>query len=523
MSELHVRQIRATLEKLFRPFIDTTDLASHPAEEQTRAFLSRALAAMALAYIAGLTPKDAADAVTDASQDNGIDAVAYHQKDRVVYLVQSKWHRDGTGGIDRAGMQKFLKGLRDLLNARWDRFNERIRSRASILDAALDDASTRIVLIIATTGQEPLSTDVRQDLVDTLDELNDPTELVTHQLLRQADLYAAVAQGLEGAPIDVDVALYDWGQAREPYAGFYGQVAASDLAQWLTGYQNRLLAPNIRMFLGATDVNEGMQSTLLTDPQDFWYFNNGVTALCRTIRKKPIGGNSRETGVFECHDLRIVNGAQTCGAIAQAAQKDSDAVAKARVAIRLIELEHTPQDFDRLVTRYNNTQNRIDRRDFVALDIEHERLRSELQLDGITYAFKSGEATPSAATGFDLVEATVARACVQPDVTLAVQAKREIGKLWEDLDTAPYKVLFNASVTGPSLWRSVQAVRHVDHTLAGLRSSSNGRRRLLAIHGNRFVTHMVLASLRGCESFRFLTPSRQYKDLRWLPCSGMPL
>jgi hypothetical protein len=29
--------------------------------------------------------------------------------------------------------------------------------------------------------------------------------------------------------------------------------------------------------------------------------------------------------------------------------------------------------------------------------------------------------------------------------------------------------------------------------------------------------------LRGCESFRFLTPSRQYKDLRWLPCSGMPL
>lgn len=33
----------------------------------------------------------------------------------------------------------------------------------------------------------------------------------------------------------------------------------------------------------------------------------------------------------------------------------------------------------------------------------------------------------------------------------------------------------------------------------------------------------VFGVLRGCESFRFLTPSRQYKDLRWLPCSGMPL
>jgi hypothetical protein len=494
MSELHVRQIKANLERTFRPVIDTSDVASRSSDEQQNSFLTRALAAMALAYIGNITPNDAAGAVTDGGQDNGLDAVLYHQKNRIVYLVQSKWRHDGSGSIDRAGMQKFLKGLRDLLNARWDRFNARIRSRASMLDSALDDASTRIALIVATTGQEPISNDVRQDLEDVLNELNDPTELVTHQLLRQADLYAAVAQGLEGAPIDIDVALYDWGQVREPYAGFYGQVAASDLAQWLSNHQSRLFTPNIRMFLGGTEVNEGMQATLQVAPQDFWYFNNGITALCRTIRKKPIGGNTRETGVFECHDLRIVNGAQTCGAIAQAHTKCPDEVAKARVAIRLIELEHTPQDFDRLVTRYNNTQNRIDRRDFVALDVEHERIRGELQLDGVTYAYKSGEPSPSAVTGFDLVEATVARACVQPDVALSVQAKREIGKLWEDLDKAPYKVLFNASVSGPDLWRSVQAVRQVEQTLAGIRSGSSGRERLLSIHGNRFIAHMTLSS-----------------------------
>ncbi len=93
----------------------------------------------------------------------------------------------------------------------------------------------------------------------------------------------------------------------------------------------------------------------------------------------------RETGIFECNDLRVVNGAQTVGAIAHAAQKNPAAVANVRVPFRLISLEQCPPDFGKKVTRYNNTQNRIDRRDFVALDIEKERIRGELILEGVTY------------------------------------------------------------------------------------------------------------------------------------------
>jgi AIPR protein len=158
-------------------------------------------------------------------------------------------------------------------------------------------------------------------------------------------------------------------------------------------------------------------------------------------------------------------------------------------------LESCPSDFDKQVTRYTNTQNRIDRRDFVALDIEQERIRGELQLEGVTYVYKSGETQPATATGFDLVEATIARACLQPDAALAVQAKREIGKLWDDIEKAPYKTLFNPSVAGPALWRAVQVVRQVDQALATLRTSPDGRRRLLSVHGNRFVTHVLLSCL----------------------------
>jgi hypothetical protein len=62
-------------------------------------------------------------------------------------------------------------------------------------------------------------------------------------------------------------------------------------------------------------------------------------------------------------------------------------------------------------------------------------------------------------------EATVALACAADDVSLAVQAKREIGKLWEDITKAPYRALFNPSVTGPEVWRLVRILRTAETTL----------------------------------------------------------
>lgn len=496
MSDLHVRQIRAAVLKAFQGRIDLGDVASKPRSAQDACLLTRGLAAFALSYVANIAPDDAAAAVTDGGQDNGLDAVYYHTADRTLYLVQSKWRANGTGSVDRGEMQKFLKGLNDLLNARWERFNSRIADRAKELDAALDDASTRIVLLLAYTGQEPLAPEIAQDLNDVLDGINDPTELVSSQVLRQSDLYAAVAHGLDGAPINLDVALYEWGQVREPYVGFYGQVSASDVATWYGAHQSRLFAPNIRLFLGSTEVNEILLDTLLNSPRDFWYYNNGVTALCRSIQKKPMGGSSRDSGFFACQDLRIVNGAQTVGAIAQAVAKAPDAVSAARVSVRLISLQDCPMGFDRQVTRYTNTQNRIDRRDFVALDPEQERLRGELQLEGIAYIYRSGDALAGAAAGFDVVEATVARACQQADATLAVQAKREIGRLWDDITKAPYKTLFNPTVSGPALWRAVQVLRRVELLLLAKRTDPEGRRRLLAVHGNRFITHLVFSCLQ---------------------------
>lgn len=496
MSVIHVRQIKSSLEKVFASSINLEDAEQKSKPERENIFLSRALAALAIKILTEIPPEEASSRVTDGFQDNGLDAVYYHSQERILYVVQAKWKHNGSGSIERGEAQKFIKGFQDLVNARFERFNDRIKLRKKEIEDSLEDARTRFMLVIAHTGQQGLSDVVQRDFQDLLDELNDTSEIVTLRELRQSNLHSSVVQGMQGEPINVDVAMHEWGQTQDPYKAYYGQVAATDIAEWWKRYYPRLFAPNIRMFLGDTSVNETLIETMAKDPEKFWYFNNGITALCSSIEKKPLGGGARQTGLFECRDFRIVNGAQTAGAIASASSRYLTNVAQARVPIRIISLENAPEDLEREITRYNNTQNRIERRDFAALDPEQERIRTELQLEEVGYTYKSGELM-SGEIGCDLADATVARACELPDLSFAVQAKREIGRLWEDTDKAPYKVLFNPSISGLSVWKSVQTLRLIDDELHNLeRGGDDGRNRLLAIHGNRFIAHLVFRSCR---------------------------
>ena len=89
----------------------------------------------------------------------------------------------------------------------------------------------------------------------------------------------------------------------------------------------------------------------------------------------------------------------------------------------------------------------------------------------------------------------MARACLQREARLAVQAKREIGKLWDDIERPPYRVLFNEGLTGPDLWRMVQVLREVDRSLQDHQSTVAGRERLLCVHGTRFISHLVFSMI----------------------------
>ncbi len=250
-------------------------------------------------------------------------------------------------------------------------------------------------------------------------------------MLSQAELRGFLIRGIHGTSPDLEVTLYDWGSTQEPYAAYYGQVEASAVAGWFADHGTRLFDKNIRQFLGQdSEVNASIIDTLHNQPEHFWYLNNGITVLCERVAKSALGGNRNKTGHFKFSGVSVVNGAQTVGCIGRAMADHPDAVADAHVTVRFISLENCPPEFAGEVTRGTNTQNRVERRDFVALDPQQDRLATELAIDGVRYAIKSGESTPAPETGCTIVDATVALACAQRIPDLAVQAKREIGRLW---------------------------------------------------------------------------------------------
>jgi hypothetical protein len=496
MSKVQVNQIRVMLQKLFTGQIQLSDLATRPQREQDDAFLSRSLAAYALVVSSDVPPDVAASHVVDGFDDNGIDAIHYDAAQRRLVLVQSKWMHDGNGSPQVGDVLKFVRGVNDLLKADFAAFNSRF---ALVRDEAwsfLQNEHARLVFILAYTGRQGLSRDAKREMQRLLKDVNDTSDVATFQAYSQRELHASIADRIEGTVINLpDLVMYEWGIVREPHRAFYGQVTASDVAAWYLRHGEKLFAKNIRKVITNSDVNEAIKDSLLREPSRFWYLNNGITVVCNTMDKKPVGGSERSSGSFACTGVSVVNGAQTVGAIAAAATQDERAIEQARVFVKFISAQNCPPDFVNDVTRAANTQNRIESKDFAALDPQQRRLYKELLLEGKEYAYRTGEKAPEPEQGCTIDDATIALACAHGDVSLAVIAKSAVGRFWSDTDRAPYTTLFNKALTAQRLWRAVEVLRAIDRELTVAKSSSVPKHALVALHGNRFVAHQVFKRL----------------------------
>ena len=303
-----------------------------------------------MSQLAEVSVKDVCPYITDGSGDGGIDLIYFDSKELTLYLAQAKWHESGHGSFELADTLKFISGVRKVLDNDLDTLNSKVKARKADIERALFDANAKFVLVFAHTGQEEFSNEVIAPINEYIDAQNDTSELMSKRIFSQAALHKAVAAGVAGAPISLEVQLTGWGQVREPHYAVYGQVCATDVARWFQVHGNRLFESNLRQFLAGTAVNQDIVTTLLQRPSDFWYFNNGITAIASSVMKKPIGGNATDFGIFECSGFFVVNGAQTVGSIYAAAAQDPQTVGKAMASVRIISVAGSTPVFGSEVT-----------------------------------------------------------------------------------------------------------------------------------------------------------------------------
>lgn len=492
MSVIHVRHIKKALNALYDGKIDLNDVQERSQTDIENHFLSRALAAYAIYFLAEASIEDSANSVVDTFDDNGIDAIKYDPTTSSLWLIQSKWIHSGNGCPEAGDVQKYVAGIKDLINAKWDRFNNKVRAKESEIEAALDDFNLRIKLVLVYTGGN-LSEHQERPIADLLSELNDTSEIAEFIGYSLQNIHKAVVTLSQGESINFEIPLYQWGHVESPKQLYFGYANCSDLAGIWADFGQRLFHKNIRKFLGNTAVNASISETIIREPNNFLSFNNGVTIIAKSIKKKT--GTGRDVGIFLLEGAHVVNGAQTVGMLG----KNIEAIEQldnAKVFIKIVSLEGVTDNFELELTKATNTQNRIEKKDFVSLDPKQERYRSELFLEEITYSFKSGDEAKSDTAKTHLREATIALACKSGDLQYAIWSKKQIGLLWDNIETPPYSDLFNEELTGGKIWKSIRIMRVIEADLNPFQARTEPQpRRSIAINGSNVIAHMVFSIL----------------------------
>lgn len=489
MSKLHVRHIATKLQELYKNRIDITD--GHNEEEQNNLFLTRSFAAYSLQMLAGASVETAAMAVVDGRDDNGIDAIYFDKKEKVLWLVQSKWIKSGQGEPETGDTNKFKTGVIDLIDFELSRFNTKVQAKQQEIEEALNDFEVKIKIVLAYTGTDSFSTHNQRIIDDMLELVNDSSEIASFERFTLSQAHRSLAGIIEGQPIKTEIAIENWGKVEIPYKAIYGSVNGSSFAQLWSQYRSRLFSENIREFLGKSSVNDEIKNTIANEPDNFFYYNNGVTILCQNFTKKPIVVG-RDTGQFEINDFKIVNGAQTVGSIGSVYEQNPEAVESISVFVKIISLENCESDFANNVTQKTNTQNKIEKRDFVSLDPQQERIQTELALDGITYQIKRTSESLSGEKQCNVEELMVAVACSLKDVDYSILAKREVGKLWENISSTPYTDIINDKLSAVKAWRCISIMNRLTLYIKERSKSVTGRKRMCLIHSNRFALHLIL-------------------------------
>lgn len=499
--DLLLGRIASRLHDLFDGQIDLTDVETKPPKDKENYFLTRSLAPLSLLDEAEIRPDQAGSCVTDGSADDGIDGVFVDEKEGIIYFVQSKW-RAGSGGVQLKDFTRFRDGVKDVLTLNWNEDNANLHAQREKIETSLKDIDTRIVMLLVHTSDEKIAGNIKTRIDDFLVEQN--KYLADFLTFKELDLgtVAQIARSrTRAANIDLSVLLREWGLLAKPYRAVYGAVSAQDIAKWFEDHGNKLFAENLRFVIEKSDVNEAIMETAAYAPDSFWYFNNGITAICDSFEKQPIGGTSTSSGVFDLKGVSVINGAQTVGSLGRA-KANGTKLDDVYVHTRIISLVDTPEGFSSGVTRSNNTRNNLNAVDFVSFDPNQDRIRKEAAQMGLVYSFRRGEAEPAPAEGFNIRSATIAAACASGDLRLAVSAKRYISGLWDNIKKEPYTKLFNDQTTAAYLWNIVRLMNAVDARLAARAGTLSGREKLIAVHANRFIlfwvfNHIDLTALKN--------------------------
>lgn len=176
----------------------------------------------------------------------------------------------------------------------------------------------------------------------------------------------------------------------DDYKSYLCIIPGSTLADIYDYYGSRLLEGNVRSFLSTkVAVNKKIRETILRIPQNFFAYNNGVSATAMDLQIE-----STEDGrvITYARDFQIINGGQTTASLSNARYKDGADLSQIYVQMKLTEVDSDADrasELIRNISRSSNSQNKVSDADFFATHPFHIRME---QISRRVFAPASGGA-----------------------------------------------------------------------------------------------------------------------------------
>ena len=256
--------------------------------------------------------------VTDGPDDKQIDAIVVDDDASTIYVIQGKFV--GRGSVDAEPLREVLASwiqLKDLVNLQ-ETGNQKLKRRlAEVATAFEDDYGVAFELIITGELTESANADLERFQEELLKADDFPAEFQvvdSDELQRRYDIALERENPLISHRIELDSGKY----MTMDIGGTNCVIAAVPLKECIKfpGIKDgTLFQKNVRQSLGLNNrVNKGIRESIYGKAhQDFFFYHNGITAICNKL--------SILDGALTVRGLSVVNGCQSLNTILSCSEK----------------------------------------------------------------------------------------------------------------------------------------------------------------------------------------------------------
>jgi hypothetical protein len=344
------------------------------------------------------------------AHDKGIDAVLIDDPTRNVFIVQGKYretvatkneHRNDITGFARLALD-LCGDIKSFTSLAKD-ISPDVRRRLEDARNRIKQRGYRLQLLYITMGK--CSQNLADEAKRIVRRADCPTSIQVingrQTLLLFSDYLDGVAPPVPSLDLEIES-----GQGVQVSGVLQRYDSKTDIESWIFSitdqavaemYQRsgtRLFARNVRGFLGNTDINKGMETTLAREPEFFWYYNNGITIVCDYAERVSRSGRD----VLRLMNPQIINGQQTTRTLARQVSDKP----RASVLVRVIRVPRSADGnsnhFETLVSRIvsaTNWQNAIRPSDLMSND--RRQIEIERQFRKLGYGYLRKRETKSEA------------------------------------------------------------------------------------------------------------------------------